>query len=69
MRVFMAVSNDNIGGRGRLRRPDLVLQKAQTSAVIGGVVDTGKQFRLLGYFPVTRVKFCSFLIFGVGKLI
>ncbi len=36
-------SNDNIGGRGRLRRPELVLQKAQTSVVIGGVVDTGEQ--------------------------
>ncbi len=29
------------GGRGRLRRPKLVLQKAQTSVVIGGIVDTG----------------------------
>ncbi len=42
MTISAAVAN--FGGRGRLRRPDLVLQKAQTSAVIGGVVDTGKQF-------------------------
>ena len=35
---------DDFGGRGRLRRPELVLQKAQTSVVIGGVVDTGEQF-------------------------
>ncbi len=46
---FHGCSNDNIGGRGRLRRPELVLQKAQTS--VGGkiyrrclVVDTGEQF-------------------------
>jgi hypothetical protein len=37
-------SNDNIGGRGRLRPPELVLQKAETSVVIGGVVDTDEQF-------------------------
>jgi hypothetical protein len=44
-------SNDNIGG-GRLWRPEIVLQKAQTSVVslslmekfIGGVIDTGEQF-------------------------
>ena len=48
LRLFVAVlmtisaAVANFGGRGRLRRPDLVLQKAQTSAVIGG--DTGKQF-------------------------
>ncbi len=41
---FRGCSYDNIGGRGRLRRPELVLQKAQTSVVIGGVVDTGEQF-------------------------
>ncbi len=41
---FRGCSNDNIGGRGRLRRPELVLQKAQTSVVIGGAVDTGEQF-------------------------
>ena len=34
----------DIGDRGRHRRPELVLQKAQTSVVIGGVVDTGEQF-------------------------
>jgi hypothetical protein len=38
---FCGCSNDNIGGRGRLRRPELVLQKAQTS--VAGVVDTGEQ--------------------------
>jgi hypothetical protein len=38
---FRGCSNDNIGGCGRLRRPELVLQKAQTSVIIGGVVDTG----------------------------
>ncbi len=41
---FRGCSNDNIGGRGRHRRPELVLQKAQTSVVIGGVVDTGEKF-------------------------
>ncbi len=49
---FHCCSNDNIGGRGRLRQPEIVLQKAQTSVVslslvekfIGGVVDTGEQF-------------------------
>ncbi len=41
---FRGCSNDSIGGRVRLRRPELVLQKAQTSVVIGGVVDTGEQF-------------------------
>ena len=48
LRLFVAVlmtisaAVANFGGRGRLRRPDLVLQKAVI--VIGGVVDTGKQF-------------------------
>ncbi len=41
---FRGCSNDNIDGCGRLQRPELVLQKAQTSVVIGGVVDTGEQF-------------------------
>jgi hypothetical protein len=41
---FRGCANDNIGGRGRLWRPGLVLQKAQTSVVIGGVVDTGEHF-------------------------
>jgi hypothetical protein len=41
---FRGCSDDNIGGRGRLRRPELVLQKAQASVVIGGVVDTDEQF-------------------------
>ena len=41
---FHGCSNDNIGGRSQLRRPELVLQKAQTSVIIGGVVDTGEQF-------------------------
>ncbi len=41
---FRGCSNDNIGGCGRLRRPELVLQKAQTSVVIGGVIDTCEQF-------------------------
>ena len=49
LRVFMAVSNDNIGGRGRLRRPEIVLQQEQTSVIntqfiAGGVIDTGEQF-------------------------
>ena len=50
MRLFVAVPMTisaavaDFGGRGRLRRPELVLQKAQTSVVIGGVVDTGEQF-------------------------
>ncbi len=39
---FRGCSNDNIGGR--LRRPELALKKAQTSVVIGGVVDNGEQF-------------------------
>ncbi len=42
MTISAAVAD--FGGRGKLRRPELVLQKAQTSAVIGGVVDTGEQF-------------------------
>ncbi len=50
MRLFVAVPMTisaavaDFGGRGQLRRPELVLQKAQTSVVIGGVVDTGEQF-------------------------
>ncbi len=48
MHVFMAVSNDNIGGRGQLRQPEIVLQQEQTSVINtiygGGVVDTGEQF-------------------------
>jgi len=50
LRLFVAVPMTisaavaDFGGRGRLRRPELVLQKAQTSVVIGGVVDTGEQF-------------------------
>ncbi len=47
---FHGCSSDNFGGRGRLRRPEIVLQKAQTSVVslslvekfIGGFVDTGE---------------------------
>ena len=45
MTISAAVAD--FGGRGRLRRPELVLQKAQTSVVdtgeqfIAGVVDTG----------------------------
>ncbi len=31
LRVCHGVSNDNIGGRGRLRRPEIVLQQEQTS--------------------------------------
>jgi hypothetical protein len=51
--TFHGCSKDNIGGRGQLRRPEIVLQKEQTSVVniviaggkfIGGVVDTGEQF-------------------------
>jgi hypothetical protein len=42
MTISVAVAN--FGGRERLRRPELVLQEAQTSVVIGGVVDTGEQF-------------------------
>jgi hypothetical protein len=49
---FHGCSNDNIGGRVRLQRPEIVLQKAQTSVVnlslveklIGSVVDTVEQF-------------------------
>jgi hypothetical protein len=50
---FRGCSNDNIGGRGRLRRPELVLQKAQTSVVIGGVVDNDEQFTagVITFFP------------------
>jgi hypothetical protein len=50
LRLFVAVpmtisaAMADFGGRGRLRRPELVLKKAQTSVVIGGVVDTGEQF-------------------------
>ncbi len=50
MRLFVAVPMKisaavaDFGHRGRLRRPELVLQKAQTSVVIGRVVDTGEQF-------------------------
>ncbi len=35
-------SNDNIGGRGRLRRPEIVL--LSSIQFIAGVVDTGEQF-------------------------
>ncbi len=38
--------NDTIGGRGRLRRPEIVLQKAQTSVggkIYRGVLDTGQK--------------------------
>ncbi len=50
LRLFLAVpmtisaAMADFGGRGQFRRPELVLQKAQTSVVIGGVVDTGEQF-------------------------
>jgi hypothetical protein len=50
LRLFVAVSMTisaavaNLCGLGRLRQPELVLKKAQTSVVIGGVVDTGEQF-------------------------
>ncbi len=44
---FHGGSNDNIGRRGRLRWPEIVLQKEQTSVAIqfiGGVVDISEQF-------------------------
>ncbi len=50
MRLFVAfpmtisAAVADFGGCGRLRRPELVLQKVQTPVVIGGVVDTGEQF-------------------------
>ncbi len=50
LRLFVAVPMTisaavaDFGGRGRLWRPELVLQKAQTFVVIGGVVDTGEHF-------------------------
>ncbi len=50
LRLFMAVPMTisaavaEFGSHGRLRRLELVLQKAQTSVVIGGVLDTGEQF-------------------------
>ena len=49
---FHGCSNDNIGGRGRLRRPEIVLQQEQTSVIntvyrrcqfFPGVVDTGQK--------------------------
>ncbi len=50
LRLFVAVPMTisaavaDFGRRGRLRRPELVLQKAQTSVVIGVIVDTSEQF-------------------------
>jgi hypothetical protein len=46
LRLFVAVPMT-------IRRPELVLQKAQTSVVIGGVVDTGEQFiaGVITFFP------------------
>ncbi len=49
---FHGCSKDNIGDHVRLRRPEIVLQKEQTSVIntvpvenfIGGVIDTGEQF-------------------------
>jgi hypothetical protein len=64
---FHGGSNDNIGGRGRLRRLEIVLQKGQTSVIntvycrskkfIGGVVDTGGQF--LAYVIDTVEQFIA----------
>jgi hypothetical protein len=40
---FHGCSNDNIGGRGRLRRREIVLQKEKTS-VVNTIYDTDEQF-------------------------
>ncbi|MFN9980059.1 MAG: hypothetical protein ACK53Y_09110, partial [bacterium] len=42
---FHGCSNDNIGGRGRLRRPEIVLQKAQISVVNRQFIAGGKIYR------------------------
>jgi hypothetical protein len=42
--IKISVAVADFVGCGRLRRPELVLQKAHTSVVIGGVADTGEQF-------------------------
>jgi hypothetical protein len=54
--MFSRWSNDKIAGRGRLRQPEIVLQKEeeQTSVIntvycwrnkfVGGVIDTREQF-------------------------
>jgi len=40
--TFHGGSNDTIGGRGRLRRPEIVLQQEQTSVI--NTADTGEKF-------------------------